>query len=152
MLYTSELLTWIPDDARGEVADFLSESVSLFERLLEKARREVRHKRARLGVLRLETDRLREDAEQWGEIVNRDSPGLEGREARRTLIEKSRGLAVLSKLCEMLERDLATLEPRVEEDGATIRELRQKLHPKPRAVASDEPPFGTPIQLQAPPR
>lgn len=152
MFYTSKLLTWIPDDDRREVADFLSESVSLFERLLGKARREVRHKRARLEVLRLETERLREDAEQWGEIVNRDSPGVKGREARRTLIEKSRGLAVLSKLCEMLERDLATLEPSVEEDAATICELRQKLHPKPGAIACGKPPFGKPIQLQAPPR
>ena len=149
MFYASEPL--IPDEERREVADFLSESVALFERQLGKARREVRYKRARLGVLRLETDRLREDEEQWAEIVNRDSSCVEGREARRKLVEKSRGLAVLRKLCEMLERDLAKLEPSVEEDGAALCELRRKLRLQPSADAANEPPVPTPSQLEAPP-
>jgi len=111
MFYANKPLTWIPDDDRREVADFLSESMALFEWQLGRMRREARHKRARLGALRLETDRLRKGAEQWAEIVNRDSPCVEGRQARRKLVEKSRGLAVLSRLCETLEQDLATLKP-----------------------------------------
>ena len=139
MFDASKPLTWIPNDDRVEVADFLLESVALFERQLGNAYREVRRKRARLAVLRLESDRLREDTEQWVEIVNRDSPCVEGRKARRKLIEKSRGLAVLLGLCKMLERDLATLEPRVEKDSAAICELRQKLHLPQSAIATSEP-------------
>jgi len=136
MFYSNKPTTWIPANDRREVADFLSESVTLFERQLGKARREVRHKRARLGVLRHESNRLREDVEQWTEIVSRDNPCVEGREARRRLMEKGRGLSVLSRLCEMLERDLATLEPRLEEDSAAICNLQQKLHLQRSAMAA----------------
>ena len=87
----------------------------------------VRHKRARLDALRLETDRLRGDAEQWAEIVNRASRYTGSHNALRRLIEKCRGLAAVGRLAEGLERDISVLEEKLREDGAIVLELRQKL-------------------------
>ena len=134
--YAIEPLTWQPQNDCREVVDLLSMSVAHFERRLETARLEVRHKRARLEVLRLESVRLREDAEQWGEIVNRESRCAGGRKALRKLIEKSRGLAAVNRLAERLERDLAALEPKIGEHSAAIRELRQQLRGQWSAAGS----------------
>ena len=127
MVYASEPVTPLPENDRSLVVDFLSESVELFERQLGHARQEIRHKRVRLDVLRLEADRLSEDAEQWSQIANRESRTEIERRAHRKLIEKSRGIVALRYLSEKLERDLSTLEPKVIEDGAAVSELRQRL-------------------------
>jgi len=135
MDYASAPLAWLPEHHRCEATDFLSESVEIFERELRKARREIRGKRARLDMLRLEAERLREDAEQWGEVADREEPDAASRRAHRKLIEKSRGIAVLSRLCAMLERDLAALEPKVKQGDFAIFGLRQELRRQQRSAA-----------------
>ncbi len=102
----------------------------LYEQQLGSTQREVWYKRARLDVLRLETERLLEDAEQWIEILNGESHRAVNRVALRKLIEKSRGLAAVSRLAESLERDLAQLEPRLRKHSAALLELRQRLRVK----------------------
>ncbi len=126
-LHALESLTGPSQNHSREIVDFLSEGVVLYEQQLRNANREIRRKRARLAVLDLETERLREDAEQWVEILNGESHRAVDRNALRKLIEKSRGLAAVSRLAESLERDLAQLESRLRKTNASVRELREQL-------------------------
>ena len=152
--HTSEPLTWLAENNGKKVVDFLSEGVRLFERQLARGHRRVRHQRARLEALALETDRLREDAEQWAEVLDREIRCASNRAALRKLIEKSRGLAALKRLADGLERDLATLEEKVREDSATLCRLQQKLLWQQCATNLSGPiahPFSAP-RLQGAPR
>ncbi len=129
-LHALESLTGPSQNHSREIVDFLSEGVVLYEQQLRNANREIRRKRARLAVLDLETERLREDAEQWVGILNGESHCAVDRNALRKLIEKSRGLAAVSRLAESLERDLAQLESRLRKTNASVRELREQLRKK----------------------
>ena len=126
-LHAIESLTWPSENHSREIAEVLWEGVLLYEQRLRNANREVRRKRARLDVLHLETERLREDAEQWVEIVNGENYRAVDRNALRKLIEKSRGLAAVSRLAESLARDHAQLESQLRKTSAALRELRRQL-------------------------
>lgn len=122
-----EQMTLHTEDGPREVVDFLSESVAHFERKLGVAHRQLRHKRARFDALHLEIERLREDADQWTEIVNRASRYTGSHTAQRKLIEKCRGLAALKRLAEALEGEISRIEEKLREDSAILLELQKKL-------------------------
>lgn len=128
------LTIWKGRNEGGEAVDFASQSVAHFERQLDLARRQARGQRARIEALQLEMERLREDALQWAEIVDRGSELADTRTALRKLIEKSRGLAAVERLGERLERELAALEAEVRECSAAVRQLRVQLQ-GPRAAS-----------------
>jgi len=130
-----ESLTWQRGTDSGEVVDLVSQDVAHFERKLDLVRREALSRRARLEALQLEKERLREDALQWAEIVDRGSRCADGRTAVHKLVEKSRGLSALEHLGERLERELAALEPELQECSAAVRELQVRLG-EPRAGSS----------------